>query len=392
MSQRQEPVNIAVLVPNSEGPASEFRRGIARYARTRPGWLMHQIRSSSLSDLPDLGARGFAGGLASGHSQSDLQAYRKWDRPLVSMTWTPREFGLVTVCVDNQAAGALAAEHLLELGLRRFGYLGLSYAIDNGLRLEGFSRKLEQEGFRCESLELFWGWDPARRIERDEALGDWLEALEPPVGVLAFTDALGTWVVEAAGTRGLHVPDDVAVLGIDDADLTCHLCSPPLSSVATNCENIGFEAGALLDRWLGGQAPPQRPVLIEPQGVIHRGSTDVLAIEDPLVVRAVRFLREHCHESIDVADAVEVVKVSRRNLELRFKEALGHLPGEELRRARVRRAQQLLVSTDWQVASVAFESGFATVAHLSRTFKKYVGIPPSAFRRQRRTSQAQRFV
>jgi LacI family transcriptional regulator len=251
---------------------------------------------------------------------------------------------------------------------------------------------LEREGFRCDSLELFWGWDPARRIERDEALGDWLEALGPPVGVLAFTDALGTWVVEAAGMRGLHVPDDVAVLGIDDADLTCHLCSPPLSSVSTNCETIGFEAAALLDRWLGGQARPQSPVLIEPQGVIHRGSTDVLALEDPVVVRAVRFLREHCHEAIDVADAVEEVKISRRSLELRFKEALGHLPAEELRRARIRRAQQLLVSTDWQVASVAFESGFATVAHLSRTFKKYVGVPPSAFRRQRRASQAGRAI
>jgi LacI family transcriptional regulator len=381
----RRPLNIAVLIPNSEGPSSEFRQGIARYAQTRPDWLLHQVRSPSLADLPDLGRRRFEGALASGHTPGDLQAYAAWDQPLVTCSWAPPEIGLVTVCADNREAGRMAAEHLLELGMRQFGYLGLPYALDDHLRWEGLREAVEAAGRTCSRLDLPWGWDPARRLERDERIAGWLAALGPPVGVLAFSDALGTWVVEGAAVGGLEVPDDVAVIGIDDADLTCHMCSPALSSVSTNGETVGFEAAAVLDGWLRGAAPPSEPVLIAPQGVIHRASTDVLAIEDAVVVRAVRFLRSHAHERIDVGDAVEHVRVSRRNLEQRFTAALGHTPAEELRRARVRRARQLLVDTDWQVASVAYESGFATVAHLSRTFKKYVGVAPSVYRRRRRS-------
>jgi LacI family transcriptional regulator len=176
------------------------------------------------------------------------------------------------------------------------------------------------------------------------------------------------------------VPDEVAVVGVDNAETFCELCNPPLSSVVPDAERIGFEAAALLDRLMAGNPAPKHSLLVEPLGVVTRQSSDVFAVEDPLVARAVRFIREQACQGIKVADVLGAVRCSRSVLERRFREHLGHSPQEELRAIQLRRVKELLTETDWTLPRIAEAVGLEHPEYLSVIFKRETGQTPGQFR------------
>jgi LacI family transcriptional regulator len=180
------------------------------------------------------------------------------------------------------------------------------------------------------------------------------------------------------------VPDEVAVVGVDDDELICELSNPPLSSIAPDTYRTGYEAAALLDRMMSGEHVKAAPHLLPPLGVSPRASSDVLAIEDEEVSSAVRFIREHACEGIDVNDVMAQVPLSRRVLESRFKKLLGRSPHEEIDRVQMTRARELLRSTDLSLVQVAEKVGFPHAEYLSVVFKKRVGQTPREYRRQHR--------
>jgi LacI family transcriptional regulator len=200
------------------------------------------------------------------------------------------------------------------------------------------------------------------------------------VGILAAYDIRGQRVLDACRGAGLAIPDEVAVLGVDNDELLCELASPPLSSVMPNTLRTGYEAAALLDRMMRGEAV--RPVahLIPPVGVVARQSTDVLALEDRAVAQAVRFIREHACEGINVGDVLQGVTLSRRVLEQRFRRLLGRTPREEILQVRLARVKQLLTETDLTLYQVAERTGFEHVEYLSVVFKRETGRTPRQFR------------
>jgi LacI family transcriptional regulator len=199
----------------------------------------------------------------------------------------------------------------------------------------------------------------------------------------------GLQVVEACRLAGLRVPDEVAVVGVDNDDLFCGLARPSLSSIIVPAERIGFEAAAVLERLLAGAKAPRNPRLIPPAGVVTRQSSDVLAGGDPDVTAAVRFIRDHGHRPISVEDVLRAVPVSRRSLERRFRALLGRGLGEEIRRAHLQRAKDLLAATALSVTEVAGQAGFAGVHYLSRVFRQETGLTPTAYRRQVRNPAGQ---
>jgi len=176
------------------------------------------------------------------------------------------------------------------------------------------------------------------------------------------------------------VPEDVAVVGVDNDDLLCELARPSLSSVIVPAERVGYEAAALLDRLLAGNKPPRDPLLIPPPGVVSRKSSDVLAIDDPVVAQAVRFLRDSAHLPLRVSDVLRAVPVSRRALERRFQAVLGRGLAKEIRRLHVNQAKQLLANSELPMQTIAERCGFSSQYHFSRTFRKAVGTTPTAYR------------
>jgi LacI family transcriptional regulator len=208
----------------------------------------------------------------------------------------------------------------------------------------------------------------------------WLRSLPKPVGVVTWATQRGHEVIHACRLAGLLVPEEVAVLGADEDELICEMCTPPLSGVAITTERIGYEAAALLDRLMRGGRPPRRPILIEPTGVIGRQSTDTLAIDDIDLARAVAFIRNHATDPIGINEVLRAVPVSRSWLERRFKEVFDRTPGAEICRMRFEHAKRLLAETDMSVPDVAAASGYGSREYMASVFKSKIGLSPQKYR------------
>jgi LacI family transcriptional regulator len=216
----------------------------------------------------------------------------------------------------------------------------------------------------------------------EDEIGRWLLSLPRPVGVMACYDIRARHVLDACRRVGLAVPDQVAVIGVDNDEFLCNLAEPPLSSVAPDTRRTGYEAAALLDRLMSGRERPRgQAIFVEPLGVVARRSTDVLAVGDPDVSAAVRFIREHACQGIAVKDLLARVPLSRRVLEGRFRKLLGRTPHEEIARIRFERVRQLLRETRLPLEEVARRSGFRNAEYLSTAYRREFGTAPSVYRK-----------
>jgi LacI family transcriptional regulator len=210
-------------------------------------------------------------------------------------------------------------------------------------------------------------------------MAKWLRTLPRPVGLLAGNDLRAREVLDACQLAKLHSPEDVAVLGVNDDEIICEMANPPLSSVMHNGRRIGYEAAAMLHRLMQGKKV-LTDVVVDPLGVKSRQSTDLLAIDDPEVAAAVRFIRENACKGIRVDDVLDHVPLSRRSLEKRFRQSLGRLPHAEIRRVQIERVKELLVSSDYKLERIAEITGFSTAQYLAGLFHRVVKMTPGAWR------------
>ena len=216
-----------------------------------------------------------------------------------------------------------------------------------------------------------------------ESVEKWLLTLQPPVGLLAVHDYAGTVLIEAALRLGLRVPDDVAVVGVGNDTITCEFCLVPLSSVARANREVGYAAAALLDRLMAGEKRPKGDVLLPPEGVVRRRSTEVLVLSDRHVQAAVQYIRQHASQRLCVDDLCRHLKISHRLLDLRFRSHMQCSPRDYLGRVRVERARQMLAAADSpKLQYVAKACGFSGVRHLRAAFKRIAGLTPAEYRRR----------
>ena len=213
----------------------------------------------------------------------------------------------------------------------------------------------------------------------------WVEHLPRPIGIMACYDIKAQQLLDVCRELDVAVPEEIAVVGVDDDRLLCDLANPPLSSVIPNSHRTGYKAASLLDRMMAGKDVLQEAHLIEPLGIQIRQSSDTLAIDDPDVAAAVRFIREHATAGIDVSDVLQVVPLSRRTLESRFRRIVNRTPHQEIMRVRIERVKRLLSDTNYSLAEIAGRTGFEHVEYLSVAFKREVGQTPREFSRNART-------
>jgi LacI family transcriptional regulator len=220
-------------------------------------------------------------------------------------------------------------------------------------------------------------WEREQRI-----LLEWLKSLPKPVGMMACNDICGREVLQACAAAGLRVPDDVAVVGVevDNDELMCELSSPPLSSIALDVEKAGHEAARLLDSLMSGNRAGDHIVQVEPVYVVTRQSSEVMAIDDPSVATALRFIKDQARQPIDVSHVVEHAGVSPRTLERRFARVLGRSISSAITQCRLERAKRLLLETDLPSYRVAVGAGFGTIKTFYRVFRRAAGVSPARFR------------
>jgi LacI family transcriptional regulator len=213
-----------------------------------------------------------------------------------------------------------------------------------------------------------------------------VEKLPRPVGILACYDIRAQQLLDVCRELEISVPEEVAVIGVDNDELLCNLCTPPLSSVIPDTLQTGYRAAELLDKLLQGKTISEEATFIEPLGVAARQSTDILAIDDPDLVKALKLIREHASDGINVKDLLREIPLSRRVFEFRFQKLLGCTPHEMLIRTRMDRVKQLLRETDLTLETIAHRSGFAHVEYMTSAFRRHAGMTPGVYRKQVRAS------
>ncbi|MGC4033164.1 MAG: DNA-binding transcriptional regulator [Tepidisphaeraceae bacterium] len=374
--------NIALLIEPVRAYGRQILRGVSDYAKVHGPWLFH-LPGDVFDDLPDPGEWDGDGIIAQPHQNKEfIQKLKDRGLPVVSLSGPPDNGFCPTVLPNQDGVVDLAIAHFRERGFKKFCYCG-DVDVNPWSRTGAiFVEKLKALGYECDV------YDPQAGVhERNQKLVDlsaWLRSLPKPVALLAKSDSQAREVLDACRIECLQVPDEVAVLGVNNDDLICELANPPLSSVIHNARRIGYEAAATLHKMLQSEPVPQKDILVDPLGVSARQSTDLLAIEDTEVAKAVRYIRENAGHGIRVQDVLSQVAVSRRALEMRFRHVVGRPPHEEIRRVQLQRVKELLVTTDFKLERVAEMCGFSTAQYLAGLFHRETGMTPGTFRRHGR--------
>jgi LacI family transcriptional regulator len=324
--------------------------------------------------------------------------YRDSRKPVVEIFESRAKSEFPRILPDDVATGRLAARHFLERGFRHFAYFGAPGMLWSRERQTGFRAEIEKtfqeraasgragdpHSFTFTTYETSVDSSDAlgaSNQRRAAAMGAWMRSLPRPLALLAASDTWGFELLQAAREVGLQVPEDIAILGVDDEELLCEIAHPPLSSIRIGAEQIGRLAVDLLDQLLHNKKPPAQIPRVPPMEVVTRQSTDVLAVEDNDVAAALRHIRAHAADGLSVKQLLDEIPVNRRTLERRFVSVLGHTPLEEIRRIRLERAKVLL-QTDLPIYEVAKRCGFATPEYMATSFLQSTGTTPTAYRRQ----------
>jgi LacI family transcriptional regulator len=297
---------------------------------------------------------------------------------VVNLTECLAPFPVPVVVSDSHQIGQIAAKHLFERGYRRFGFIGDPGLIYSDQRRDGFVDTLRKARVPTSLIST------QNPDSRDHLTGDWLKHFlgedQSPIGILASDDDAASCVLTAAQAIGLRVPQDVAIVGTNDLDLICDSAVVPLTSIAPAYLKIGMEAARLMDELLQGKPVQSTIIRLPVAGLVERMSTRFLAFDDPLVESALGYMHANLSQPFNVETVVKHCGKSRRTLEMRFIESVGHSIHDEISRLRIERAKQLLTDTDWTIARVAEECGFTDTKRLLAVFSRSEGKTPRQFR------------
>jgi LacI family transcriptional regulator len=378
---------VAVLVDTSRSYGRDIVRGIRRYVAEHGPWSLYleprDLRSRFPDWLKDWPGDGILSRTVDAAMLRQLKATKL---PVIELRTTVLPHSFPFVGMDNRIVGTRVAEHLRNRGFQRFAcYLDTAEAFFVE-RSEYFAQTLRAHGFECSLFKS--GGAGTKRLRWDEhqrALSEWLTSLEKPVGVFAVNDQLGFWLLDAARRAGIAVPEEVAVVGAENDNMLCDTASPPLSSVRLRGQAVGYEAARLLDEWMAKQRVPKpgEKHLLAPGDIVVRQSSDIVAVEDPRIAEALRFIRQHATEQIDVTRVARETALSRSVLERRMKALIGRSPGEEINRIRFAAVEKLLTQTDLTLDAIAARCGFTHPQYMAGAFRKRAGMTPGEFRRHR---------
>ena len=308
---------IVLLIETSREFGRQLIMGIARYSRLHGPWFFYKEQMGLKSYIPRLTSWKPDGIIMRDSLIKNELIELKIPTILVQHDSSiPKN--LPVVKTDSPAIAKMASEHFIERGFKNFAFCGFDNYEWSNFRKHFFYQYNEQAGFATfayaspKNLKIN-DWENEQRH-----VCDWLTMVPKPVGLLACNDDRAQYILEVCKRLDYKVPEDVAVIGVDNDPMICEIGDPPLSSIALNVESAGYESARLLDHLINNQKTEGQEILVSPTHIVQRQSTDILAVNDPEVVSAIRFIRENAKEKIHVSDVVKTTRISRRALEQRF--------------------------------------------------------------------------
>ena len=346
--------------------------GIAEYAGQH-GW---HLNVSILKDF-QLPERWKGDGIiASLNHNKSLEAFvKKAHVPVVDLSIWRDDIDLPRVVADNSAIGQLGAEHFLNMGHQHYAWFALNNDPVGQMRYLAYSERLAKANLTCIRLDTTSPQDATYMAKR-------LQKLPKPCAIYTKSDNDAAWLFNVCMDTNLRVPEDIAILGTDDNRLICENQAVPLSSVRHDLKTIGYEGAAMLGKLMAGKKLKKKLKLIPPSGITIRQSTNALAVTDPLIRKLLKYLKAHFKRSIGTAEVAEMLGVSRRNLEKRFRKSMHCSLHEYLINIRIDEAKRFLQYTSESIETIAALTGFCHAPHFSNTFKSKTGLSPSHYRNQ----------
>ena len=381
---------IVLLVEHSRAFGRGILYGIAKYSCLHGPWVFYRHSPyymepwgprNILSWLKNIVRKFDADGVIM-RAVGKTEAVLELDLPVIVLDINEPMPAHANITGSNIGIGKFGAEYLLNRGFRHFAYCGFDDMLWSRRRGEGFCDGIKEAGFGT-SLYVQPKSTSNRSWEKEQSfVVEWLRLLPKPVALMVCNDDRGQYVIEACKIAGLHVPEELAIIGVDNDELICDFTDPPLSSVSLNSRMAGYETAELMEKLMAGEKMAGKLITVKPTHVVTRKSTDILAIEDREVAEAVRFIRRNAKRSLPVTEVAEAAALSRRVLEKRFRAIFKRSVYEEIRRVRINLLIELLTQTDMSITEIAAEMGFPGPEHIARYFRKVKGVSLIDYRKK----------
>ena len=374
--------HVALLVETTLASGRDILRGISRYVREHEPWsLYYEPRGLDDSAPQWMGRWAGDGIIARIQNQALAEEVLATRIPTVDVLGViPNPFPLVHV--NDVMIAEMAAEHLLERGFRNFGFFGISGENWSVRRRDAFIEAVRKENGKVNVYEL-----PRRSPQEnnwetmENDLAEWIRKLPKPAGVMICSDQRGPQLLEACRRAGAQVPDEVAVIGVDNDEPLCEVCNPPLSSISAGHAQVGFMAAEVLQQLIKHSTVQPKNVFVDPKGVVTRLSTEVLAIQDRKLATVLRIIRENACVGLEVDELAKIVGYSRSVLQRRFRGLLKRSIHQEIINAKLKRAQELLSQTELSLVDIAEKAGFKHQEYMGAVFRARIGKTPAQYRR-----------
>jgi LacI family transcriptional regulator len=375
-------LRVAFGFPGGLALTERLQQGILDFAREQGDWTITQVPEMLNSSLAWLRHWPGDGAIVFITTKEDARIARGLSIPIVNLAAHRKCSGIPTVTVDHHAIGRLAAAHLLGLRFQRFAFYGTQGKLYSEQRRHGFTHAVTAAGGECEVLTAS---DLTRRrtkwTDQEEELDRWLRSFRLPIGLMASTDWRAGMVLDACARLKMRIPEDIAVIGVDNDPIVHQLRQPALSSVSRNDREVGYRAAEMLLRLIRGDCNLREITLIPPDGVVQRHSTDTLAITDPQVSKAVEHIHKHLSEPFGMEIILARATVSRRQLEHRFHASLGCSPYAFICRLRVEKAKRLLCEPEKRtLTDIAAACGFTDLRRFRLVFQRIAGLTAAEYR------------
>lgn len=382
--------SVALLIETSNAYARGLMDGIIAYQREHELWSIY-VGEQDRGATPPVWLKNWKGDGIIARIETDAIAsvVRRTRLPVVDVSAARKVKNIPWVETDDREIARLAAQHLVDRGFETLAFCGEPSFNWSNWRERKFVSFAKEAGCEC---HVFAG---KSRSDKDYSwtkqrtrLTNWVKKLPKPAGLMACYDFTGQQVLDICRELEIAVPEQVAVIAVDNDARLCRLCTPPLSSVIPDTHRAGYEAAQLLDQMMRGKKVTDEAILITPLGIAERQSSDVYAIDDDDIVSALRFIREYACTGITVTDVLKAVPLSRRMLEHRFQKLVRRTPHAEIVRIRMDRACRLLRETNLSLSEITNRAGFANPDYFSVAFKKHLGVTPRNYRREGRLSRS----
>ena len=386
-NQRQIPMTRLLFITDySDSYGNRLLKGIIDYSKDKDQWSISRMptyhkQSIGIDGILEVAREWEIDVIIGTFEDSDnIGMLRDNGIAVIAQDFKNRLHGIPNITGDYKGTGKMGAKHFIDKGFRHFGFFGLKNACWSDERYEGFSKEIKAHGleaslykYNMQDIDRHWFYERS-------ALAAWLKGLPKPIGIMACDDNQGNNLIEACNSAGIKIPQEVSVLGVDNDELLCNLCIPTLSTIAIDIEGGGRKVAELIEKMMKYPEGEHEDVILQPTKIINRISTAAYATDDTEVQKAIMFIHQNRRRKISVDDVVEQVAVSRRLLEIRFKEATGETIYQYIMLLRLKTFAEMLIETNEQVINIALSIGESDAKSISKKFKAVYGCSPNEYR------------